>query len=124
MDEKQFEAFLREFEARQPGPLPRLSPAAATWPRRILAAAVVILAATTSVWFATRRIRRNQPQARVVAPQSSVAVPAPPQRSLLQLTRLAQDDPRQFDATLDAASRTLLPGFTEKNSTLAVLAKE
>jgi len=125
MDDKQFESYLREFEPRQPHPLPELAPPAPDWRRRLLAAAVVILAGTTAVWFAARRTNHVQPRMpSVIAPSPLAMAPPTRPRTILQFTRLAQQDPRQLDAALDAASRKLLPEFTGKNSTLATLAKE
>lgn len=123
-NDEQFEAFLREFQPREPRPLP-LPAADVMWRRRLLAAAVVILAGSASLWFATRHAGQTKLPAaensRVLQPE---AVQATPKLSLPALTRLAQSDPRQFDAVLDADSRRTLPDFQEKGSTLASLAKE
>ncbi len=125
IDDEKFEAFLREFQPRPPAPL-RMESRPGTFAfRRLLAAAVVILAASASWWLAARRPNRTQ-SPDVKSPTRSSPVPpamAEPS-SLLEWTRLAQQDPRQLDAVLDAASRKLLPGFQGNASALAPLAKD
>jgi hypothetical protein len=123
-NDEQFESFLREFEPREPRPLP-VTASDATWRRRLLAAAVVLLAGSGSLWLAMRRTSETKSPTTQNAPVPRPdATPAIPKLSLLALTRMAQDDPQKFDATLDAESRTILPGFQGKGSALAPLAKE
>jgi hypothetical protein len=125
MDDRQFESFLREFEPREPGALPEHVSNTPEWGRRLLAAAVVILGLGISAWFATRWPHLAKiPGPNTMAVASSVAPPAAPPLSILQLTRLAQEEPEQLNAAMDAASRNLLPKFQGKDSTLAPLAKE
>lgn len=122
-NEDEFEAFLREFAPREPGPLPVSAPAN-PW-RRLAAAAVVVLAAGTSLWLGTRPGRETKfPPAEHAAVPRPEARPSPQSLSAIALTQLAQNDPQKLDATLDEDSRRILPGFQEKGSTLAALAKE
>ena len=123
-NDEQLEALLHEFEPRKPQPLP--PPASEDkWRRRLVAAAVVILVASASLWLATRRADERKPDATENAstPRPE-ATPAAPKLSLVALTHMAQSDTQKLDATLDNESRSSLPGFQRKDSTLASLAKE
>jgi hypothetical protein len=125
MDDKQLERFLAEFEPRAPRPLPAVVPSAIGRRRRLLAAAAVVLAASASFWYAARRTNTSQqPQLTPSSVTSSAAVPAEPRLSLLQLTRLGQNDPRELDVALDDLAQGVLPTFRGKDSTLAALGKE
>jgi len=122
MNDRQFEAFLREFQPPDPRPLP--APASTILWRR-LAAAAVVLAGCASMWFASH----TAPEGIVLTNQVNLLLvpedaPGARRLSVVRLTQLAQDDPRRLGAVLDAASRQILPGFQGKGSTLAVLAKE
>jgi hypothetical protein len=121
-NDSQFESFLHEFAPRDPGPLPA-GTHAHLWRR--LAAAAVILAGGASLWFASHSSREESLPAmqstRILQPEA--ASPAP-RLSLLELTQLAQSDPKKLASALDADSRRILPGFTGNHSTLSVLAKE
>jgi len=124
MSDQQLEALLHEFEPREPRPLP-LPASDARWRRRLLAAAVVILAGSVPLWLASHRTIQTKPSAAEIAPAPPpAAAPASPNLSLLALTHLAQNDPQKLEANLDADSRRILPGFQGKGSTLAALAKE
>lgn len=120
-NDEQFESFLREFTPHHPRPLPATSP---LW-RRLGAAAAVTLVIGTSLWFVSKRrdsreaktITNPQPELAQVGESTKPVSPA-------ALTRLALEEPAQFDATLDEQSRRLLPRFDRANSTLRVLAKE
>jgi hypothetical protein len=125
MDDKQFEAFLHEFEPRAPGVLPSLGQDTGAWTRRLLAAAVVVLAASTSLWLATRQANQSQkPQFEPHPLAFSATAADVPRLSLLQLTRLAQNSPHELDIELDELAQRALPKFHGKDSTLVSLAKE
>lgn len=122
-NEDEFEVFLREFAPREPGPLPVSAPAT-PW-RRLAAAAVVALAAGTSLWLSTHVARETKfSPAEATTTRRPAASPSPQNLSVIALTQLAQNDPQKLDATLDEDSRRILPGFQGKGSTLATLAKE
>lgn len=122
-NDEQFEAFLREFDPREPRPL-ALPASSGLWRRRLLAAAVVILAGSASLWLATRRASQTKLPPTASSLARPEAAPEVLRLSLPALTHLAQSDPQKLDAVLDADSRRILPGFQEKDSALAVLAKE
>ena len=120
-----FEAFLREFEPRRPRPLPPAAIARHSW--QYLAAAAMLILAIGSVWFWMRH-RRGHPNGAAVAPPADTVTNMPPNQAMppstLALTQSALQDGAEFDRQLDSIARRSLPGFTQKDSTLRVLAKE
>ena len=114
-----FENFLREFEPLRPRALPGGSVSNLQW-RRFAAAAVLVLSLGSVTWFG---FHNNRP---TTAPPSTDQTQREEEWrkfSLIQWTRLAEEDPRGFDAELNEASRESLPGFHEVNSSLRALAK-
>jgi hypothetical protein len=124
-DDRKFEEYLGEFQPRKPRALPELIVHRQVWPRRLAAAAAIAISLGASLWFARRKNNLNNGE--VVAKNSTsmpdAQSPASP-LSLLPLTQLALQDPKQLDARLTAASLRVLPDFRSGNSTLRVLAKE
>lgn len=120
-----FEAFLREFEPRRPRPLPPATIARPSW--QYLAAAAMLILAIGSVWFWMRH-RHAQPNRAAAAPSAETVTNMPPNHamppSILALTQSALQDGAEFDRQLDCIAHRSLPGFTQKDSTLRVLAKE
>lgn len=123
--DKEFEAFLREFEPRRPRALPASSVSKSVWISRVAAAVLLTLTFGTSFWLVRHKqtLGKDGNRAQIRLLPSENTVDQVPLR-LLPLTRLALEDPAQFDTTLTNASRQMLPDFHEKESTLRVLAKE
>ncbi len=122
---KKFEEYLAEFEPRKPRSLPEEIGRGQVWPRRMAAAAAIAISLGASLWFARKKHELGSGE---VVARNSTSMPkaksqAPP-LALVPLTRLALQDPEQFDARLIAASPTVLPDFGDSSSTLRVLAKE
>jgi hypothetical protein len=120
--DKDIEQYLREFQPRAVRKLELERAASRTDWRQLAAAAVVLLALGTSIWFAhvspTKVHEHTQPQ---VLPGDHGQ-----QRELnnLQLTRLALDDKEKFDEVLAEQSRRVLPDMKGERSALRILAKE
>jgi hypothetical protein len=123
--DEQFESFLREFHPHRPRPLPVTGSHRSKWIFRIAAAVLLTFALGTSLWLLRRK--------HVLYPSQQIAKdtftkPNSPAGRLtlspISLTRIALDDPSQFDAALANASRYELPNFQGEESTLRVLAKE
>jgi len=130
--DQQFENFLREFTPAQPRALPEqpetlheLRRLAFVWQRRLAAAAGIAIAAAGSLWFVSRRPESSQ--AKVLQPtpeQARIHKPHSGIHATLMLTKLAVEDPAQFETVLTAASQNILPRFDGPNSSLRVLAKD
>jgi len=123
--DEQFESFLREFQPHRPRPLPVTSIHRPKWVFRVAAAVLLTFAFGTSLLLLRREhALHNSHQ---IAKNASARAESPAvQLSLspISLTRIALDDPSQFDAALANASRHELPNFQGDKSTLRVLAKE
>jgi ribosomal protein L20 len=130
--DEQFEDFLREFTPAQPEALPaqpqafpdrRSTPREIrrpelVWQRRLAAAAGIAIAIVGSAWFASHK--PEPPQTKLAPPQS----PEITNFASLMLTKLAVENPAQFEAVLAAASQINLPRFDAPRSSLRVLAKD
>jgi hypothetical protein len=119
-NDRQFEDFLREFKPRRPRALPD-DRAIGLHPRRLAAAAVLVVSLGSMSWFAFKNKRPTTPQ--LSSDQLTYRQGGPPKLTLIQWTRLAEQDPKALETTLDEASRKSLPGFNDPNSSLRVLAK-
>jgi hypothetical protein len=123
-DDQRFENFLRGFEPRRPRPLPL---AIGIWrdKRRLVAAAVILVAIGGSLWVGSRSARKNAAEQRpsMTHERADAAIVAP-MMSCTVLTRAALEDQRHFDAQMnDIASRSL-PRFDRTDSSLRALARE
>jgi hypothetical protein len=123
--QRKFEAFLREFEPRRPGPLPAGNSAWRYWPRLAAAAVLILVVGAASLWIGMRHFApRNGGGQQAAATIRSVSTNRPPPISTLALTRAALDGSPEFDRQMDSMARRDLPSFTSKESMLRVLAKE
>jgi hypothetical protein len=123
-EDEQFEKYLSEFQPRRPRALPAAPARTPAWLWGA-AAAVLVIVLGTYVWVLHRANVAKQWEfsARNVAGAPSAKVEQS-ERSVLRLTRLAEEDPQRFEAELADASRRVLPNFRGKDSTLRVLAEE
>ncbi|HET7258951.1 MAG TPA: hypothetical protein VFI75_04480 [Candidatus Acidoferrum sp.] len=115
-----FENFLREFRPRRPRALPSDS-ARELWMRRLAAAAVLAISLGGVTWFAFSNKRSASVSQLPAAPTQGQDEWR--QLSLIQWTRLAEQDPGALEVKLNEASRKSLPAFNEANSSLRALAK-
>jgi hypothetical protein len=119
-NDRQLEDFLREFKPRRPRALPD-DRAIGLLPRRLAAAALLVVSLGGMFWFAFNNKRPTSPQ--LSPDQLAHRQGDSPKLTLIQWTRLAEQDPKALEANLNAASRKSLPGFNDPNSSLRVLAK-
>jgi hypothetical protein len=119
-NDPRFENYLREFEPRRPRAISSGPASDLQW-RRLAAAAALTISLGSLAWFALHNKRK------VTAPQYTKQLT---QRdddwrkvSLIQWTRLAEEDSRALDAELSEVSRKSLPSFDQANSSLRALAK-
>jgi hypothetical protein len=119
-NDRQFEDFLREFKPRRPRALPE-GGAIGLLPRRLAAAAVLVVSLGSMAWFAFNNKRATTSQ--LSSDQLTHRQSDPPKLTLIQWTHLAEQDPKALEANLNEASRRSLPGFNDPNSSLRVLAK-
>jgi len=128
--EQDMEKYLREFQPRAVRALeterasePRVAHEVVRFDwRRLAAAAVMLFALGTSVWFAHRKFAEVQE-----AMRQQGAFGNQIRRQELnswQLTRLALSDKEKFDEVLTEQSRESLPNLQGEKSTLRVLAQE
>ena len=124
-DDRNFEAFLREFEPRRPRPLPADESVWRSWPRLAAAAVLVLAIGAASLWIGTRHFTaRNGSSQPATANTSGMSTNQRPPISTLALTRAALDGSPDFDKEMDSMARRDLPSFNRKESMLRVLAKE
>ena len=111
MDE--FEALLREFRPRRPGPLPKpLKARPMLWLLSVAAAALALVVRNVPL----RRGFEGGSHAKHPAQTSEVA-------TLGALTPLALRDPAALDAVLDRMSQTLLPDVQQPDHALSALGR-
>jgi hypothetical protein len=124
-DDSTFESYLQEFEPKRPRALGQLPVSQRVWPRRLAAAAAIVLGMEILLWIGREKRDENGLEPFVESASGG------PQRGagasdlrLVPLTRLALSDPKKLDLELANASRNELPNFRRSDSTLQVLAKE
>jgi hypothetical protein len=121
-EDHNFENYLREFKPRQPRALPEITVSRQWHWQRLAAAAVIVVACGSAIWFTNERHEQSSLQGlQQRVPSASPAIRA---QSYAALQRLALEDPARFDAALSAASQNILPRFDKQDSTLRVLAKD
>ncbi len=123
-EDRNFEAFLREFEPRRPRPLLEVERTSHSWPRLAAAAALILAVGGASLWIGRHHIQTNQRNAQ--SPALSVTGASANQQpiSTISLTRAALEGSPDFDREMDEMARRSLPRFDRKDSMLRVLAKE
>ena len=121
-DEK-MESYLKEFRPRAIRPLEQERQSPTVWPRRLAAAAVIVLVGGLSVWFSRRETTTVPQAASDSQPRQSIEF-GPKTMNTFLLTRLALEDSKTFSAVLTEESRRVLPSLQGQESTLRVLAEE
>jgi hypothetical protein len=126
-DRTQFENYLREFEPRQPRALPSSARLASSNWRRLVATATVLVACSFGAWLARRArplAETSSNSSRAATGESVLKQFASNGSSLIILTRLATQEPLDFEAILNEQSRQVLIRFDQASGALRVLAKE
>jgi hypothetical protein len=119
-NDRQFEDFLREFKPRRPRALPA-GRARRLHPRRLAAAAFLVVSLGSLSWFAFRN--KHLAKLRLSSDQLTHRQGDQRKLTLIEWTRLAEQDPKALEVNLNEASRKSLPSFNDPNSSLRVLAK-
>jgi hypothetical protein len=115
-EQRELENYLREFHPRASKALP-LAERPQNW-RRLAAAIAIFLLGAASIWSAWRHTDRKAAVAKKVAEETPVAA------STIPLTRLALENPSEFETRLDTQALKTLQKFDRTDSALRALAKE
>lgn len=125
IDENDVEKYLGEFRARAVRPPEIMRPKVPAWARRLAAATVLAVLAGGGAWFVTRSQKvRLAANGTMVRKKENIAGGVERKLPILQLTKLAVEDPEKLDAMLGEAPRKGLPVLDGKKSMLGTLAKE
>lgn len=121
--DEEMESYLKEFIPRAIRPLEQEQRSPNFWPRRLAAAAVIVLAGGLCLWV-TRREAETVPLKPLIAElQRSIPSSHKPLSTFL-LTKLALDDNKRLNAVMTEESRRVLPSLQGQESTLRVFAGE
>jgi hypothetical protein len=118
-DEDDLERYLKKFQPRAIRQLEVRRQTGNSWLRR-MAAAVVVLAGSISLWYAQRKTAKPPEKPTIQAVRSITNI----HMSTPVLTKLALDDSKAFDALLTNESQTVLPSMQGEQSALRVLAND
>ena len=120
--DKEFEKYLTSFQPRRPRALPSQSTGRKTWPLRVAAATVLASAGVAGLWFAVHARKDVGDSNREMTPDHGELKPKKP--SMVQLTKLAVENPEKLDALFDQESKKKISFQQGQESMLRVLAKE
>lgn len=124
-DDEDVEKYLREFRARAVRPLETSRPKAPVRIRRLAAAAVLAVLAGGGAWFVAHSQIVQSGASETLEPKAELpAGIAERKLPILQLTKLAVEDPGKLDALLGQAPRNTFSIVEGKKSMLSTLAKE
>ena len=117
-EREQFEVenYLREFQPRTPKGLP-LFGRSQNW-RRLAAAIAIFFLGGASIWTAVHHANRKTAVVEKMGEETPLAV------SSIPLTKLALENPSEFEAALDAQAPKTLQKFDRTDGALRALAKE
>lgn len=121
-EDEKLEAYLRQFQARAPRPLPKTAkPLLFRRPAMALGAlaAAILLAVAVFVLRGRQAPRQQVPVQLAVQKQ-----PVPQQISMIRLSRIAQENPEKLGSYLDELSARLLPDVRGSKGVLKQLARE
>jgi hypothetical protein len=118
-DEDDLERYLKKFQPRAIRQLEVRRQTSNSWLRR-MAAAVVVLAGSISLWYAQRKTAKPPEKPTIQAVRSITNI----HMSTPVLTKMALDDSKAFDALLTNESQTVLPSMQGEQSALRVLAND
>jgi hypothetical protein len=120
-DDERLEAYLRQFEARAPQPLPGKPQPQASRPAMAIAAlaAMVLIAVSLLIWPGRMKSPGSQQ-----AIQQPAQTPVGDEISFAQLSRIARQEPENLDSHLDRLSAKLLPDVRGGKGVLNRLSRE
>jgi hypothetical protein len=121
--DEEMEGYLKGFLPRAVRPLEQEQRSRNFWPRRLAAAAVIVLAGGLCLWVTRREAETVRLKPLSAELQRSIPSSHKPLSTFL-LTKLALDDNKRFDAVLTEESRRVLPSLQGQESTLRVFAGE
>jgi hypothetical protein len=124
-DDTDLEKYLGEFRPHVVQPLETSRPKAMAWIARLAAAAVLAIMVGGGTWFAVHS-QKGKSKTTWTVEQKKESVPDGVRKRLpmVQLTKLAVEDPGRLDALLAEAPRRSTSGLDGKKSMLGTLAKE
>ena len=103
--DKEFEKYLTSFQPRRPRALPSQSTGRKTWLLRVAAATVLASAGVAGLWFAVHARKDVSDSNRKMTKKDQDHGELKPKRvSMVQLTKLAVENPEELDALFDQES--------------------
>ena len=121
--DEEMEGYLKGFIPRAVRPLEQEQRSRNFWPRRLAAAAVIVLAGGLCLWVTRREAERVPLKPLIAELQRSIPSSHKPLSTFL-LTKLALADNKRLNAVLTEESRRVLPSLQGQESTLRVFAGE
>lgn len=121
--DEEIEQYLKEFTPRAIRPLEDERRSHDLWPRRLAAAALIVVAGGFSLWFTLREAKTAPLKPPVSELQHGIPDGNKPVSTFL-LTKFALEDEERFDAALTDESRRVLPNMQGQKSTLRMFAGE
>ena len=125
MDDNELEKYLGEFQPRTVRALETSRPKAMVWMGRLAAALVIAFVLAGSAWFALHSWK-GVSKTNLVVEQSKQSASGGARKKLpiIQLTKLAVEDPERLDALLAELPRHGMSVSSNKKGMLSTLAKE
>jgi hypothetical protein len=124
-DENDVEKYLKEFRARAVRPLEIIRPKTSAWTRRLAAAAILAVLAGGGTWIVVHSHKVQSVANPTVEHKTENNVGAAGKKlPMLQMTKLAVEDPEKLEALLGKAPRKDLSVLDGTKSMLGTLAKE
>jgi hypothetical protein len=120
-DDERLEAYLRQFEARAPRPLPGQPRPLVRRPAVAIAALAAMLLIAVSLLTWPGRMKSPGPQQAIQQPAQT---PVGDEISFAQLSRIARQEPEKLDSHLDRLSAKLLPDPGGSEGVLNRLSRE
>src|ERR1700739_2599285 len=120
---EKLESYLEEFKPRAVRGLELSQRARSFWQRRLAAAAVVLATIGGTLWYLQHEKKMSQIEVKKGEVQIELPM-AEPELNSIALTKLALENPNEFEKRLQSESRRVLPNLWGEQSTLSVLTKD
>jgi hypothetical protein len=121
--DRELEKYLSNFRPRDVRPLDLTLVTRTVWLKRLAAAAMLLLAVGTWLWYAGHGNKLDQETTKIMARQKEAPAVAWKGNTIV-LTKMALEDPTRFEEQLDEESRRVLPDLRGQQSTLRVFAND